>query len=117
MNKLKCPNCGAPISVENNKCPYCDVSYFDLSFIDINNNEPFYLKIRIGKTTLTQLVRILPDDINIELKSAQCYCYDSFGNKLFSVKPSNNEMFTNLKLEAVTDPYNKNRLCTVTYEK
>lgn len=116
MNKL-CPNCGAPISVENNKCPYCDVSYFDLSFIDINDNEPFYLKIRIGKMTLTQLVRILPD-INIELKQPdQCYCCDSFGNKLFTFPTSDNEMFTNLTFKAVTDPNINNRLCTVTYEK
>lgn len=29
MNKLNCPNCGAPISADNNKCP----SYFDLKNI------------------------------------------------------------------------------------
>ena len=33
MNKLNCPNCGAPISADNNKCPYYNTSYFDLKNI------------------------------------------------------------------------------------
>lgn len=114
MNKLKCPNCGAPISVENNKCPYCDVPYFDLSFIDINDNEPFYLKIKMGKMTLTQLVRVLPNtSIKYETESADIR--DHTGNKICSFITSNN-MFIDLKFKAVTEP-NKNRLCTVTYKK
>ena len=26
-----CPNCGAPLEAEVNKCPYCGTSYFDFS--------------------------------------------------------------------------------------
>ena len=115
MNKLNCPNCGAPISADNNKCPYCNTSYFDLSSIDINNNEPFYLKIKMGKMTLTQLVRVLPD-MNINLESNSCSFYGSLGNKLYEFTTSNN-MFTDLKFEAIVDPYNEKRLCTITYEK
>lgn len=115
MSKLNCPNCGAPISAVNNKCPYCNTSYFDLSSIDINNNEPFYLKIRMGKMTLTQLVRVLPD-MSINLESNSCLCCDSLGNKLYEFTTSKN-MFTNLNFEAIADPSNEKRLCTITYEK
>ena len=115
MNKLNCPNCGAPISADNNKCPYCNTSYFDLSSIDINNDEPFYLKIRMGKMILTQLVRVLPD-MSINFESNSCSMHDSLGNKLYEFTTSNN-MFTNLNFEAITDPYNEKRLCTITYEK
>lgn len=114
MNKLNCPNCGAPISADNNKCPYCDTSYFDLSAIDINDNKPFYLKIRMGKMTITQLVRALPD-MSVEYKTESVDIYNHTGNKLYSFVASNN-MFTDLKFEAITDP-KLNRLCTITYEK
>lgn len=113
MSKLNCPNCGAPISADNNKCPYCDTSYFDLSSIDINNDEPFYLKIRMGNMTLTQLVRVLPD-MSINLESNSCSIYNPSGDKLY--KFTTPDMFINLNFKAITDPYNK-RLCTIIYEK
>ena len=115
MSKLNCPNCGAPISADNNKCPYCGTSYFDLSSIDINNDEPFYLKIRMGNMTLTQLVRVLPD-MSINFESNSCSIYNPSGDRLYKFTTSNS-MFTNLKFEAIVDPYNEKRLCTVTYEK
>lgn len=115
MSKLNCPNCGAPISADNNKCPYCNTSYFDLSSIDINNNEPFYLKIKMGKMTLTQLVRVLPD-MSIIFESNSCSICNPSGDNLYEFTTSNN-MFTNLNFEAITDPYNEKRLCTITYEK
>jgi len=113
MSKLNCPSCGAPISAETNKCPYCDTSYFDLSAIDIDENKPFYLKIRMGKQTITQLVRILPD-ISIEYESNPVDIKNYKGDTLCSFVASNS-MFTNLRFEAVVDP-KENRLCTVQYE-
>ena len=115
MNKLNCPNCGAPISADTNKCSYCGTSYFDLSSIDINNNEPFYLKIRMGKMTLTQLVRVLPD-MSVNFESDSCSICNPLGEKLYTFTTSNH-MFTNLNFEAIVDPYNEKRLCTITYEK
>jgi hypothetical protein len=115
MSKLNCPNCGAPISADNNKCPYCNTSYFDLSSIDINNDEPFYLKVRMGKMTLTQLVRVLPD-MSINFESNSCSICNPSGKKLYEFTTSNS-MFTNLNFEAIVDPYNEKRLCTITYEK
>lgn len=46
MKQTNCPNCGAPYDPELTKCPYCGTSYFDLSFIDFDAVEPFYIKIR-----------------------------------------------------------------------
>lgn len=46
MKQTNCPNCGAPYDLELIKCPYCGTSYFDLSFIDFDTTEPFYIKIR-----------------------------------------------------------------------
>ena len=44
MKDKNCPNCGAVIEVDKNKCPYCGTSYFD--FANIPLNEPFYLRIK-----------------------------------------------------------------------
>ena len=115
MSKLNCPNCGAPISTVDNKCPYCNTSYFDLSSIDINNNEPFYLKIRMGKMTLTQLVKVLPD-MSINLESNSCSICNSSGDKLYEFTTSNN-MFINLNFEAIIDPSNEKSLCTIICEE
>ena len=46
MKGRNCPNCGAPIDLEKNKCEYCGTSYFDLSCIPLN--EPFFLRVNIG---------------------------------------------------------------------
>ena len=56
METRNCPNCAAPYDVALNKCPYCGTSYFDMSCIDINNEEPFYLKLRTGNFTFVSKV-------------------------------------------------------------
>lgn len=79
MKRTNCPNCGAPYDVELNKCPYCGTSYFDLSFIDFDATEPFYIKIK--KTFKIQnreypyilTIRVLPENIEIQTEQEQCY--------------------------------------------
>lgn len=45
MEKTRnCENCGAPIGIENDKCPYCGTSYFDFSNIEID--APVILKLK-----------------------------------------------------------------------
>lgn len=39
-----CENCGAPIDMETDKCPYCETNYFDFSNIEIN--APVILKLK-----------------------------------------------------------------------
>ena len=51
-----CPNCGAPIDYEHNKCGYCGTSYYDLACIPMD--EAFFLRINVGenKTILTRVI-------------------------------------------------------------
>lgn len=45
MSKFKnCINCGAPIEVKTNKCPYCGTSYLDICGLKIDGKTPFVLK-------------------------------------------------------------------------
>ena len=45
MGKTRnCENCGAPIDMETDKCPYCGTSYFDFSNIEINASAILKLK-------------------------------------------------------------------------
>ena len=113
MSKLNCPNCGAPISADNNKCPYCDTSYFDLSAIDINDNKPFYLKIRMGKQTITQLVRVIPN-ISVEITDNTYSAYGGIGNKLLTFN-TNRNMSINMEFKAIQQ--SNNVLSTITYEE
>lgn len=46
MENRNCPNCGAPIDIDKNKCAYCGTSNFDLSCIPLF--EPFYLRLNLG---------------------------------------------------------------------
>ena len=46
MQGRNCPNCGAPLEADICKCPYCGTSYFDISAINIDDGEPFYLKLK-----------------------------------------------------------------------
>lgn len=57
MNNKNCPNCGAPYDADEHKCPYCGTIYFDMSIIDFDHQEPFYLKIKKDGLYYTQLVR------------------------------------------------------------
>ena len=79
MQGRNCPNCGAPLEVEKNKCAYCGTSYFDLSAINIDNSEPFWLKFRTnygGKSvTCTMLVRAEPNlTMTVENETVSAVC-------------------------------------------
>ena len=109
MNKINCPNCGAPIAPEKNKCEYCDTSYFDLSTLDLGSNEPFYLKLKYNNIIITQLVRAIPD-INLTFNTE--YAYGGINNQKIVNCVLNKTLSTNLTFEAVVDP-EKKTLCTV----
>lgn len=73
--KLNCPNCSAPIDKETNKCPYCNTSYFDFSNVDIDNEEPFYLRIKKGDIYIVSLVRAKNTNITFTTDSVTFYGY------------------------------------------
>ena len=59
-----CPNCGAPIDYELQKCSYCGTLYYDLSSMSLE--EPFFLRLTIhGVETIIALCRL--DDLTIEM--------------------------------------------------
>lgn len=101
MSKLNCPNCGAVISAETNKCPYCNTSYFDISSLDINNDEPFYLKIKYNNMIFTQLVRVVPT-CNITFSEDYTYATGSKGQTILAV-PTSRTMNLDLSFQAIPD--------------
>lgn len=47
MSKKNCPNCGAPIEYEHDKCQYCGTIYYDLSEVNFDNDYPAPIFFRI----------------------------------------------------------------------
>lgn len=114
MNQRNCPNCGAPYDVKLNKCPYCGTSYYDLSALDIDAQEPFYLKIKSNingmPCYITQLVRPMRDmSMELGMESTDIMGYG--GSRLGSFV-RNQTLTTNLTFQAVPSGSNK-ELCTI----
>ena len=57
MEGRNCPNCGAVIDKDVDKCAYCGTSYFDLTAIDISDGTPIYLKIKVNGIKMTMKCR------------------------------------------------------------
>lgn len=107
-----CPNCGAPYDVILDKCPYCSTSYFDMSAIDINSQQPFCLKLRYGDMIFTSKVIAEPHiDIN--------YCKDTveainLKNNRIKTIIRRNDVDVDIKFHSVLD--DKGNLFTMRYE-
>ena len=69
-----CPNCGAVIELEHNKCPYCNTLYFDLSQIDFDNKTPIFLKIHYQGMDFIQ--KVIPQSCDIKIDSDFAYAYN-----------------------------------------
>ena len=111
MTQRNCPNCGAPYDVELNKCPYCGTSYFDMSAIDMETHEPFFLKIRtqVGGAPAYITAKVVPSLVTIEANADEEVAYGCGGAKMWSFIKDRNIDF-GLKLRAVED---KGTLCMV----
>lgn len=89
MQGRNCPNCGAALESNICKCPYCGTSYFDISAINIDDGEPFYLKLKMrdpcGKETIivTAFVRADPN-LSITAEQDTLYCQIGNGYKAFA---------------------------------
>ena len=85
MKQTNCPNCGAPYDLELTKCPYCGTSYFDLSFIDFDATEPFYIKIRRKvmiegqKRPCILTINVLPEIMETETTQDYVYATGPYG--------------------------------------
>ena len=90
MEGRNCPNCGAVLDAAVCKCAYCGTSYFDISAINIDDGEPFYLKLKMrnpyGKeaTVITALVRADPN-LSITAEQDTLYCQMDNEYKPFAV--------------------------------
>lgn len=104
MASKNCPNCAAPYDVSLNKCPYCGTSYFDMSCIDIDSLEPFYLKIRTGGLTITAKV-IASMDGAVEVSSDYTGC-ELWDGSVHSILTSRHADF-DLHFRTVLDPNGK----------
>ena len=74
-----CPNCAAPLQVEQIKCPYCGTSYIDMSCIDLESHEPFYLKINMHGYQMIAMVR--PEVANMTISAGTQYAYGGRGTE------------------------------------
>lgn len=54
-----CPNCGAPLEAEVNKCPYCGTSYFDFSICQVGYGTPMVLKFKATGMAADQILTAL----------------------------------------------------------
>ncbi len=95
-----CPNCAAPYDMAKNRCPYCGTVYFDMSTIDFDSQEPFYLKIKNGGYYITQLVKPVSGGMSLS-RDITC-AYGRYGERLLSFQNSSN-LDTELHFTAIQD--------------
>ena len=98
-----CPNCGAPLEIGEVKCPYCGTTYYDLSAIDFDSNEPIFLTIKINNMLVTQKVK--PQTASFETSCDEVFATDDRGHKLMAFK-TNMTVDTNITFIAIPDKKN-----------
>ena len=73
MTKTNCPNCGAPLETQNNKCSYCGTPYFDMSIIEANG-DPFILQLKYNNEILALKARLTNLMIEHNTRFNNLYC-------------------------------------------
>ena len=102
MSIKNCINCGAPIDKDKNKCQYCGVSYFDISFLDLEAGEPFYLITKFKDMKITQLVKPTMN-MSIEINSDNCEIRGGKHNSVLTQFCCGYNVMTHLQFQAVFD--------------
>lgn len=114
MKGRNCPNCGAIYEIDKNKCPYCGTSYYDMSAVDFESGEPFYLKIRTNingqQVCITQLVKPILNIIAMSTDTVDCYVH----NDKVASYISNRSLTTNISFIGISDQ--NGNLMTMTVE-
>ena len=98
MSKTNCPNCGAPLELNQYRCSYCGTLYLDLSMINFDNQEPFFLTIKQNGMIITQ--KVLPQTAEFEMNEDTIYATSGRGNKLISFL-ANKSLETNIQFVAI----------------
>lgn len=97
MKNRNCPNCGAPLEIEEYKCPYCGTLYLDLTMIDFDNRIPFFLTIKQNGMLITQKVR--PETADMTITSEPIYATGKNGRLLSIISSTTIE--TNIQFTAI----------------
>ena len=105
MSKTNCPNCGAPYETLQYKCPYCGTLYLDLSMINFDEREPFFLTIKKDGMFLTQ--KVMPETATFESHSDNVYMTGGLNDRRLAVFTTGIRNETNIQFIAV--PMNKDK--------
>lgn len=119
MKSKNCPNCGAVYEPEKNKCPYCGTSYYDMSALNFESSEPFYLKIKThinGKSAyITQLVKPCLSNMSMNFGADYTTVYGGYHGRVpLWQMCSYQALNTDISFSAI--PMKDNSLCIVEVE-
>ena len=112
MKNRNCPNCGAPLELGKYKCPYCDTLYLDLSMINFDEQEPFFLTIKKDGALITQ--KVMPQTASFEHIYEDVDIYGGPNNKIQSFITSN-RLETNIQFIAIPFDKKGRTMCEVKY--
>lgn len=111
--RTNCVNCGAAIDIDEQKCPFCGTSYFDLTDIDFTASDPVALRLRLpyygSKALVTMLARPRLEEFSVN--TDYVYAVGHAGERLASI-PSSQSVNVGVSFDAVVKP-NKEELFRV----
>lgn len=97
--RRNCPNCGAPYETNEVRCPYCGTAYFDMSMINMDAQEPFFLKIQVHGMLITQ--KVIPTATVFESDEETVTAYGGIGNNALFKTPVSRTLNTDLTFRAI----------------
>ena len=111
-NLRNCINCGAPIELEIDKCPYCGTSYFDICNLVLDGQTPIALRFKTevkGREAI--LTALVVGTGNCSLTTS-CDHTDVYGGGAY-MGSYLTSMSTNLNLEFRAIPNHNKQLLTM----
>lgn len=101
--RTNCVNCGAAIDIDEQKCPFCGTSYFDLTDIDFTSHSPVALRMKIpylnGGAMVTMLAMPKLRDFNVNTEYVSLY--GGFSHAPIACFPSQTSVSVGVSFEAV----------------
>lgn len=73
MGPTNCPNCGAPIGMDD-RCSYCGTMFLDVSHIPLD--EPFYLRVRCWSGVITSKVVCKSLQVEMAIDTVPTICME-----------------------------------------
>lgn len=111
-----CPNCGAVIDTEENKCPFCGTIYFDMTSIDFTEGKPVVLKLKMSNGRNTEYLTMLciPRLENLRFEED----YADISENIFGLRTivtRNRNLFCDVSFNAIPD--SRDVLCETVKEE